>query len=220
MIKKLTSTCVCADQIKDSKRLEAEILPKYFKQTRFQNFVQRLLFFNFHQVSELSSEQSVYRHDFFHRDKPVRFCCFSSSSHKCVFSKMHTSPWFQAFWPLSTLFSQDLLDDLKRPSSEPMVPPQPLRRTISTSDQTGTGGGPMRRTASDSNLQVYNCGNRYARPRLMALCCFSYLYARRFFSGGPIGFRGQRLAGSGGCEERAGVLLEHFHWPHPMGEAS
>jgi len=63
------------DQIKDSKRLEAEVLPKYFKQTRFHNFVRRLLYFKFNRVSELSSEESVYRHDLFHRDKPVQFCC-------------------------------------------------------------------------------------------------------------------------------------------------
>jgi hypothetical protein len=75
----------CNDQIKDPKRLEAEVLPKYFQHSRFQSLVRRLNFYNFQRVSQSPSQRCIYRHDFFHRDKPVHIlplpCAAISSAH-------------------------------------------------------------------------------------------------------------------------------------------
>ena len=57
-------------QVKDPKQLEAVVLPKYFRHSRFQSLVRQLNFYNFKKVSK-DRHSWVYHHELFHRDKPV-----------------------------------------------------------------------------------------------------------------------------------------------------
>jgi len=57
-------------EVKDPRRLEAEVLPKYFRHSRFQSLVRQLNFYNFKKVSK-ERHMWVYHHELFHRDKPA-----------------------------------------------------------------------------------------------------------------------------------------------------
>jgi hypothetical protein len=59
-------------QVRDPKRLEAEVLPKYFRHSRFQSLVRQLNFYNFKKLSK-ERHAWVYYHKLFHRDQPVSF---------------------------------------------------------------------------------------------------------------------------------------------------
>jgi hypothetical protein len=56
-------------EVKDPKRLEIEVLPKYFRHSRFQSLVRQLNFYNFRKISK-ERHMWIYRHELFHRDKP------------------------------------------------------------------------------------------------------------------------------------------------------
>ncbi|CAM9271954.1 unnamed protein product [Ectocarpus sp. 8 AP-2014] len=58
-----------AFEVKDPRRLEQDILPKYFRHSRFQSLVRQL---NFYSFKKISKERSVwiYKHAFFRRDEP------------------------------------------------------------------------------------------------------------------------------------------------------
>ena len=53
-------------EVKDPKRLELEILPKYFRHARFQSFVRQLNFYSFKKISK-ERNSWVYSHEFFQR---------------------------------------------------------------------------------------------------------------------------------------------------------
>ena len=53
-------------EVKDPKRLELEILPKYFRHARFQSFVRQLNFYSFKKISK-ERNSWIYSHDFFQR---------------------------------------------------------------------------------------------------------------------------------------------------------
>lgn len=55
-------------EVKDPKRLEAEILPKYFRHSRFQSLVRQLNFYAFKKVSKERSSW-IYSHDNFQRNR-------------------------------------------------------------------------------------------------------------------------------------------------------
>uniref|UniRef100_A0A7S2ANS2 WW domain-containing protein n=2 Tax=Octactis speculum TaxID=3111310 RepID=A0A7S2ANS2_9STRA len=57
-------------EVKDPKRLEVEVLPKYFRHSRFQSLVRQLNFYSFKKASK-ERHMWIYRHELFHRDKPV-----------------------------------------------------------------------------------------------------------------------------------------------------
>eukprot|EP00596_Hydrurales_sp_CCMP1899_P000627 CAMPEP_0119035866 /NCGR_PEP_ID=MMETSP1177-20130426/3125_1 /TAXON_ID=2985 /ORGANISM="Ochromonas sp, Strain CCMP1899" /LENGTH=535 /DNA_ID=CAMNT_0006994721 /DNA_START=39 /DNA_END=1643 /DNA_ORIENTATION=- len=56
-------------EVKEPKRLELQILPKYFRHARFQSFVRQLNFYSFKKVSKERSSW-IYSHDCFQRNKP------------------------------------------------------------------------------------------------------------------------------------------------------
>jgi len=58
-----------AFEVKDPKRLEAEVLPKYFRHSRFQSLVRQLNFYSFKKISKERS-MWIYHHALFHRDRP------------------------------------------------------------------------------------------------------------------------------------------------------
>mmetsp|Transcript_723 Transcript_723/g.2318 ORF Transcript_723/g.2318 Transcript_723/m.2318 type:complete len:449 (-) Transcript_723:274-1620(-) len=59
-----------AFEVKNPKRLELEVLPKYFRHSRFQSLVRQLNFYNFKKISK-ERHMWVYHHECFHRDKPA-----------------------------------------------------------------------------------------------------------------------------------------------------
>lgn len=56
-------------EVKDPRRLETEVLPRYYRHARFQSFVRQLNFYNFKKISK-ERNTWVYKHECFHRDHP------------------------------------------------------------------------------------------------------------------------------------------------------
>jgi len=56
--------------VRDPKRLELEALPKHAIEHTFESFVRHLNLYNFKKCSK-DRHVWVYRHELFHRDKPV-----------------------------------------------------------------------------------------------------------------------------------------------------
>ena len=56
-------------EVRDPKRLELEVLPKYFRHARFQSFVRQLNFYSFKKISK-ERNSWVYSHEFFQRGRP------------------------------------------------------------------------------------------------------------------------------------------------------
>ena len=61
-----------AFEVKDPKRLELEILPKYFRHARFQSFVRQLNFYSFKKISK-ERNSWVYSHEYFQRGNKNNF---------------------------------------------------------------------------------------------------------------------------------------------------
>jgi len=58
-----------AFEVKDPKRLETDILPKYFRHGRFQSLVRQLNFYSFKKISKERSSW-IYSHEMFQKDRP------------------------------------------------------------------------------------------------------------------------------------------------------
>ena len=58
-----------AFEVRNPKLMESEILPKFFRHSRFQSFVRQLNFYAFKKISRERSSW-IYSHEYFRKDKP------------------------------------------------------------------------------------------------------------------------------------------------------
>lgn len=112
-----------AFEVKDPKKLEAIVLPKYFRHSRFQSLVRQLNFYNFKKISK-ERHMWIYHHELFHRDKPALL-----EGLKRKTSQM----------PEREGMAED-------------AAPKPMRRSHSVTFPSDADA-PFRRSASDSTLQ-------------------------------------------------------------------
>mmetsp|Transcript_12896 Transcript_12896/g.15404 ORF Transcript_12896/g.15404 Transcript_12896/m.15404 type:complete len:434 (-) Transcript_12896:197-1498(-) len=81
-------------EVKDPKRLECEVLPKYFRHSRFQSLVRQLNFYNFKKVSK-ERHAWIYHHELFHRDQPLLLDGLKRKTNNIAESQSfkHTAPY-------------------------------------------------------------------------------------------------------------------------------
>lgn len=137
-----------AFEVKDPKKLEAEVLPKYFRHSRFQSFVRQLNFYNFKKTNKERS-MWIYKHELFRRDRPdlldklkrktscgdVRRVARSVSSDSATtFSSLHQHTGWAALVKSSSesflQLGEDSDDETVSSTAtppDPMMPPLPPR---------------------------------------------------------------------------------------------
>jgi hypothetical protein len=61
--------CGKAMRVHRPKEFERQIMPKYFKQTRYKSFLKQLNLYRFHRISHNEDYRGGYRHDYFQRGR-------------------------------------------------------------------------------------------------------------------------------------------------------